>query len=433
MVVTPACADFLEDSKVTLNARTLYFEGDNRDGGSDQRQTVQGFKLDAISGYTSGPVGFGIDAQALTGITLGGGIDNHSSSTVNTVSPVSTDGTPVHNWTRFGASLKAKISQTEMRAGSNLAPNVPVIVTNDGRLLPQTFEGAMFSSKDIENVTVNAGRITRGTSRASSNSAGLAANGGTKGSDSFIYGGADWKAAKDLTLQYYYAKLEDYYKQNFLGAIYLKPLGDDQSFKVDLRYFDSTSDGKNGDSAYRFNNNNGYARKPGEVDNKTWSAMFTYALGGHSFMLGRQRINDDGGFVWVNNGSIRDGRGRPEGEGGSSFYLFTDLMIGQFSRAGEDTSFGQYSYDFSKQGIPGLKAAISYISGRDIKDANGSGSEYKEWERDYRFDYTVPTGTLKGLGFTLRRANLRTNIPGSQGGADTDQTRFYINYSYAFM
>jgi hypothetical protein len=43
--------------------------------------------------------------------------------------------------------------------------------------------------------------------------------------------------------------------------VHVYPIAPNQSFKTDLRYFDSSSDGKNGDVGYRFNNNNGYAKK----------------------------------------------------------------------------------------------------------------------------------------------------------------------------
>ena len=66
--------------------------------------------------------------------------------------------------------------------------------------------------------------------------------------------------------------------------------------------------------AIRFNNNNGFAKTPGEVDNKTWSGMFTYTLGGNAFLLGHQRVNDDGGFVYLNQGNVVDDNGRNEGQ-----------------------------------------------------------------------------------------------------------------------
>ena len=233
---------------------------------------------------------------------------------------------------------------------------------------------------------------------------------------------------QNLTLQYYYANLQDYYKQHFLGAVHVFPISEGQSFKTDLRYFDSSSDGRNGDAGYRFNNNSGYAKNPGEVDNKTWSAMFTYTLGGSAFLLGHQQVGDDGGFVYLNQGNVVDGNGRPEGAGGASFYLFTDSMINGFVRAGENTTFGQYSYDFASLGVPGLKAAVSYLRGDDVKTVSGT-SEYSEWERDMRVDYVVQQGALKGFGTTVRHGTYRS----SGVGTSQDQTRVIFNYTYNFM
>ena len=74
----------------------------------------------------------------------------------------------------------------------------------------------------------------------------MAVAGGAQDSNKYRYAGADWKVTKDLLLQYYYANLQDYYKQNFLGLVHVYPIAPNQSFKTDIRYFDSSSDGKNG-------------------------------------------------------------------------------------------------------------------------------------------------------------------------------------------
>ena len=422
-------AGFIEDSKASVSSRTLYFDNDNREGGADQRETATGLKFDYKSGFTQGVVGFGIDAQALVGIHLDGGKGQHPNS--NTFVPSDTDGSAVHNWSRLSGNVKALFSKTEAHLGGALAPNLPILVASDGRLLPQTFEGGTITSKDLDNVTFNAGQLEHAVGRASSNRTGLAVSGGTEESNQFRYAGADWKVTKDLTLQYYYANLQDYYKQHFLGAVHVFPISEGQSFKTDLRYFDSSSDGRNGDAGYDFDNNGGYAKEQGVVDNKTWSAMFTYSLGGSAFMLGHQQVGDDGGFVYLNQGSVLDGNGRNEGAGGSSFYLFTDSMINGFVRAGENTTFGQYSYDFTGLGVPGLKAAVAYLHGENIKSTTAGGSDSSEWERDMRLDYVVQQGALKGFGTTLRHGSYRGT--GSGSGADRDQTRLIFNYTYNFM
>ena len=429
-------AGFVEDSKLSLSSRTMYFDNDNRESptgannrGPDNRESGQGFKLDYLSGFTQGTVGFGVDVQALWGIHLDGGRGKHPDG--STFLPSDTDHSAVSQWGRVGANAKARFSKTEAHFGSALAPSLPILVSNDGRLLPQTFEGGTIQSKEIDNLTLNGGQLTHAMGRASSNRTGLSVNGATADSNKFQFAGGDWKVTKDLTLQYYYSNLEDFYKQHFLGLVHVLPIGEDQSFKTDLRYFDSSSDGKNssGDAGYGFNNNGGYAKHTGEVDNKTWSAMFTYTLGGHALLLGHQQVGDDGGFVFLNQGSVRDGNNRAEGAGGASFYLFTDSMINSFIRAGENTTFGQYSYDFARLGVPGLKTSISYLRGDDIRNQSGSGS-YHEWERDARIDYVIQEGALKGLGTSLRHGVYRGS---GEAGPDMDQTRLIFNYTYSFM
>jgi hypothetical protein len=421
-------AGFIEDSKASVSSRTMYYNNDNRDGGADQKETAEGLKFDYLSGFTQGTVGFGIDAQALVGIHLDGGKGHHPDN--NTFFPSDSDGSAVDEWSRAAANVKARFSKTEAHYGGALQPNLPILVANDSRLLPQTFEGGTISSKEIDNVTFNAGQLEHAAGRASSNTAGMAVNGGTQDSNQFRYAGADWKVTKDLTLQYYHSNLKDYYKQDFLGLVHVWTIDARQSIKSDFRYFDSSSVGKNGDPGYVFNNNGGFARTPGEVDNKTWSGMFTYTLGGNAFLLGHQRVNDDGGFVYLNQGSVVDSNGRNQGEGGTSFYLFTDAMINGFVRAGENTTFGQYSYDFAALGVPGLKTSIAYLHGDNIKATSGNGPDASEWERDMRIDYTIQQGALKGFGVTLRNGVYR----GSEINiADQDQTRLIFNYTYSFL
>lgn len=171
---------------------------------------------------------------------------------------------------------------------------------------------------------------------------------------------------KNLKLQYYHAQLEDYYNQNFFGLIHSLDIGVGRSLTTDLRYFKSDSDGKNGtDSRYAMRT--GY-NENGKIDNKTWSLAFTYKDGGHALTLGHQQVSDKSGFATVNSSNVVDGRGRPEGEGGvQSLYLYTDVMVNSFIRAGENSTFGIYSYDFAALGVPGLKAGWTYVSGKDIR------------------------------------------------------------------
>ena len=159
--------------------------------------------------------------------------------------------------------------------------------------------------------------------------------------------------------------------------------------------------------------------------------MFTYTLGGNAFLLGHQRVSDDGGFVYLNQGNVVDGNGRPEGNGGTSFYLFTDAMINGFVRAGENTTFGQYTYDFAAAGVPGLKASVAYLQGtKTSKSATG-------WQRCVRVGARHAGGLHHSAGRAqrLRRngASWRLTVATQPVVADKDQTRLIFNYTYSFL
>ncbi|WP_397449965.1 OprD family outer membrane porin [Pseudomonas sp. NA-150] len=430
---------FLADSKLALSSRTYYYENDNHNANAaNQQESAEVLKLDYRSGFTQGMIGVGIDAQMIYGLHLDGGRGHHP-ATGNSFWPSDSDGSAVDDFARGDANVKFRLSKTELHVGGALFPQLPINTASDSRTMPQNFDGGMITSKEIDNLTLSAGQLEHSTGRASTNSTALSVSGATKGSNQFRYAGGDYKVTKDLTVQYYFANLDDFYKQHFLGLVHVLPLGDDQSFKTDLRYFNSSSDGKNGSDAagYAFDNNGGYAKHAGEVDNVTWSSMFTYQLGGSKLLVGYQSVSDDGGFVSLNQGNVtKDGKplakdgSNSEDNGGNGFYLFTNAVVGSFIRAGENTAFAQYSYDFTRVGVPGLSAFVNYLRGDDIKDKTLIGVKHSEWERDAGVDYVIQSGYLKGFGTTLRTGSLHTD---GTGVANQDQTRLIFNYTYNFL
>lgn len=423
-------AGFLEDSKASISSRTFYFNNDNREATpgtlADQREFATIVRGDFISGYTQGTVGFGLDLTAFQAFYLGG--DNKHTANNNFFPGGAQDADDA--FSGAGGTAKVKFSKTEFKYGNTLAPNLPILVTNDGRVAPQMFQGGTITSKEIDGLTLTGGQLEQQRGRASSNYTGMSVSGARLDSNKFLFAGGDWKVTKDLTLQYYYANLEDFYKQNFLGLLHVWQIDKDQSFKTDLRFFNTTSDGKNADhaSGYGFTGNGGYFGD-GEIDNKMGIAMFTYTLGGHSILVGHQRVSDSGGFAFINSGNMTEGTGATTGNGGASFYSFTDSLISGFNKAGENTTFAQYSYDFARAGVPGLKASIAYLSGDNIRPRAATGRA-EEQETDLRVDYVVQSGPLKGFGTTLRHGIYNGDIVGTQ---DANQTRLIFNYTYNFF
>ncbi|QQZ41877.1 OprD family porin [Pseudomonas sp. SK3(2021)] len=436
-------AGFIEDSKATLGLRNFYINTDNRDAdtkasGAQKKweEWGQGFQLNFTSGYTEGTVGFGLDAIGLLGIKLdsGGGTNGASATSYGgTVFPSESNGKAVDNYSSLGLTAKAKISQTELKLGT-LQPKLPVIVTNDGRMLPQTFQGGQITSNDIKDLTLVGGQIEHAKGRNSSNNEELSIAGANahtaagRDSNKFIYGGGDYKITKDLTAQYYYGNLKDFYKQHFVGLLHNWAIGPGV-LKSDLRYFNSRDDGANGhDPAYYTTGDYGTGITKGKVDNNLISGLFLYSVAGHTFGGGYQVSNGDSDFPWLNQGD------------GSSAYLTTDMQIAKFARAGERTWQARYSYDFAKVGLPGLTAGVIYLRGDNIDTTGKEGSvtpqrsvsatNASEWERDLTVAYVIPEGPLKNLGLTWKNAMWRNDIPGQRS---QDENRLIVSYSIPLL
>ncbi|SEJ05818.1 outer membrane porin, OprD family, partial [Azotobacter beijerinckii] len=65
-------AGFIEDSQGSLMLRNFYFDRDYKGESSisARREWAQGFILNLKSGFTEGPVGFGLDLQGMLGVQL---------------------------------------------------------------------------------------------------------------------------------------------------------------------------------------------------------------------------------------------------------------------------------------------------------------------------------------------------------------------------
>ncbi|WP_437883428.1 OprD family porin [Pseudomonas sp. LRF_L74] len=421
-------AGFIDDSHATLLLRNFYSNVDNRDGAADPNYTQewgQGAVLNYTSGFTEGPVGFGIDAVGMYGLRLDSGKGHHynptSTASNGNIFPTDSDGRAVHDFASFGPTAKARIGKTEFRYGT-LQPKLPVLVASD-RLVFQTFRGFQVESKDIESLTLTAGNIDRVKERGSTDWEKLSIAGSnatvdpvnptvnttrSTHSNQFLYGGGSYKVNADLTLQYYFANLKDFYDQHFLGGVYGVNVGPGR-LTADVRYYNNSSDGKNAnDVEYYSTGYYGGGRTRGEVDSRLSSMQLTYALSGHSFSAGYQQVDGDSDAVWVNEGA------------GTTSYFFTETMSAKFQRAGERTWILRYGYDFTQLGAPGLTFRGAYYTGDNIKTANGDAGE---WARDLTLGYVVQSGPAKGLNTLVRYGILRSGMQ-----RDTDEYRVIIDY-----
>ena len=398
-IAGPASAAFLDDSKASVELRNFYMNRDFRESGASQSKAdewAQGFIMKIESGYTEGPVGFGLDAVGLLGIKLDSSPDRSGTGILqrDRESRRAQD-----DYGSAGLTAKAKLSNTTLHVGT-LQPIIPVVMRNDSRLLPNTYQGAWLQSKELEGLTLDAGKLTDISYRDSSDSEEMTVfNGGarnivlgsTKTSDEFLFAGGKYQFSPELTGSYYYGGLDGIYKQHNMQLVHIMPLGESQSFKTDLRYVRSTDDGGS------------------NVDNNAFGALFTYKLGGHAFTGGYQTLSGDTGFAYISGGDNM---------------LINLLQINDFGNEDEKSWQVRYDYDFAAAGIPGLSLMTRYVSGDNVNLAGGGEGE--EWERDTDIAYVVQSGPLKNLGMKVRNATVRSNF-----GSDINETRVILSYTLA--
>lgn len=391
-------AAFFEDSSATFETRNMYFNRDYRDGTSAQQskrdEWAQGFMLNLKSGYTDGTVGFGVDALGMMGVKLDSSPDRTGTGLLPT-----DDGRAVDEYSKLGLTGKMKISASELKIGT-LIPELPILKPNDGRILPQTFEGGMLTSKEIKNLTFTGGRLDKAKDRDSTDFEDVALNNknsrfaGTVAGKHFDFGGVDYKFTDKITGSYHFAQLDEVYNQHFIGLVASQPFGPG-TFGTDLRFAISDDQGE---------------ARGGPIDNKSLNGLVSYALSGHKFSAGYQNMSGDSAFPYVD---------------GSDPYLVNFVQINDFAGAEERSWQARYDFDFVTLGVPGLTFMSRYVSGDNIKLKNGD--EGKEWERNSEIKYVVQSGALKDVAVRLRNATYRSNY----SARDADEVRLLVSYSVA--
>ncbi|MBH3429790.1 OprD family porin [Pseudomonas alkylphenolica] len=400
-------AGFLEDSSAKLEARNVYFNRDFRDGHSSSSQGAskreewaQGFILNVQSGYTQGPVGFGVDALGMLGIKL----DSSPADSNSGLLP-SSGHDPRHSedqYAKLGVTGKMRYSRTVLKYGS-LLPDMPLLKYNDGRLLPTQFHGALLTSEEISNLKFSIARLDKYTARDSTDRQDIRVHCKNKRyacditADHFDMAGVDYTFNDRLSAQYQVAKLENIYRQHYFGVLASQPLSVGK-LSADLRLIKSDDIGN---------------ARAGDIDHRAFSGMLGYSLGGHKVSAGWQRMYGENAMPYLD---------------GSNPYLVNYAQVNDFAAAQERSWQLRYDYDFKALGVPGLSFFTRYINGDHIK-VPGSLDEGKEWERDTELKYQVQSGTFKDVSVRLRNSTFRSNY--EKYARDMDETRVIVSYNFS--
>lgn len=173
-IIPPADASgFIEESKSSLDMRNFNFRRDFPDtDNANQNEWAQSFILRMESGFTEGPVGFGVDVLGMVVLNLDSNAtaarNGHAVRPSTGLSLVDKEtGEAEDEYSKLGLTAKARVSKSVLKMGT-LLPRYPVLGYSDSRMVPQTFRGSALTFQEVDHLTVDALRITQVKNRNSS-------------------------------------------------------------------------------------------------------------------------------------------------------------------------------------------------------------------------------------------------------------------------
>lgn len=393
--------NFIDQSKVNLTARNFYFD---RDFQVENRYPAlkdwsQGFILKAQSGYTDGPVGFGLDILATAGFKLDA--DAKYGGTGNLPRSLSRN----EATDQYGVEItaKAKIAQTEVRIGT-LQPMTPMLVGSPARLLPQTYRGVAIQSKDVKGLDLQASYIDKVNHRDSTNYEKIKISGVNRRyisaeTDHLYYVGGHYDLSTQLLkLTAFHMDVHDLYHQSLLGITYKHGFTDDTVLTSQWRYYMSDD---NGDT------------KAGHVNNDLLHTLSELKHQNHKFIFSTFHHFGNTAFPYLSGGETG---------------LAIDTWTGEFLNAKERVYSARYEYDF-KDYVPGLRFMTRYTHGSNIYAPQLGNTDFKEDELDFDVGYTVQGGPLKNLGLRARYAIYDHDMPITANIKPANETRINIDYT----
>ncbi|MGE8653670.1 OprD family outer membrane porin [Acinetobacter gandensis] len=395
-------ADFVDDSQVQLKFKNFYLDRQIKENPAENWGSwSQGITLDAKSGYQDIGAGIQVGADLLVQHAFKlNARDKNPDWILPHDGKESKD-----NFGKVGATLKAKVSQTELKVGE-LLPVSPVLVFDPSRQLLTTYSGAWLESKDVKDTKLTLAYIDGINNRYDNQFRELTkfappANYDTGAeADGMYIAGIDHQFTPEIGASYWYADVQDIYTQQYVGANYKTKLGEKAKLDSHVRYFDNSD---SGDKLY------------GEVDNQALSVGAKVNYGSHTFGLGYQQMFGDTAFPtlggWV-----------PQP------YL-VNWGVATFTNVNEKSWGFTYGYDFAELGAKGLNATAVYFTGSDaeVKTAQGALKDQKSDEFNLIVNYTVPEGKLKGLG--IQGMYIDANYDWK---SDLKEYRVATTYTYKF-
>ena len=405
----------VEDSTLNLLVRNYYFNRDNKDGKSDQKDWSQGIWGNFSSGYTQGLIGVGVDAYGYLAIKLDGGDGTAGSGNLS----LNDQGENNDSQGKAGGAVKFRVSKTELKVGEMQPSTAPVFAVGGSRILPQTASGIQLQSSEIKDLDLEGGHFYSATSQnANASDGGLYATYAGVEANSIDYIGGKYGITENLSMSLYGAQLEDIWNQYYANLNLTIPMGGDQSLNLDGNIYNTKDTGD---------------AKVGDISNTTFSLAAAYSfLKAHTVTVAFQKVNGDTPFDYIGVGD--------NNKGGDSIFLANSIQYSDFNAPNEKSAQVRYDLKMAEYGVPGLSFMTRYVKGWDIDGTNTpAGSAYagmygedgKHNETNFEAKYVVQNGPAKDLSFRIRQAWHFANS--DQGEGDIKEFRLIVDYPLSVL
>ena len=380
-------APFVRDASLTLHLRNYYLTRDDL-ASRDIESWAQGGWLRLVSGRVWDS--FFVGATLYGSYKLDG---NENGGAAGLLQPGQENITVLGElYAKFNyAGYWLKLGRQEY--------DMPFLNRNDGRMIPNTFEGYSFSylGEDKSRFQYGAGYVQRMKKRNSdtfvymSEAAGVADV--TRGT---FAGGARFKASDALSFEAF-----DVYTPDIINIFYAETVA---RFKTE--------------KGVGFRLAGQFIQQEGVGDDLVkWRSGRTHAVGIKADVSYRKAVLT----LAVTGNSSSENLISPYG----SYAGYNSVITNSYDRAGENGLRSGLSYDFAEVGLKGLIVFGNYVWGNGAVDSV-TGEDIPDWDEfDLTLDYRFQGSWFKGLSIRMRGA-----LVNEEGGDSADDYRVIVNYEF---
>ena len=346
-------------------------------------------------------MGFGVDAIGMLGLKLDSGKGRAGTG----LFPTGSDGRSQDDYSEGGGAVKLRVSNTVLKFGDQFTA-LPVLATDDSRLLPEVAEGGLITSNEIDGLTLHAGHFTALNAQAQTYHDSL------RLTEANVFGGT-YAINENLSTSVYYSRIEDHFRKWYGNINWALPISDKQGLVFDFNIYDTKSIGDNLTGAFVSK-----ADGSNELDNIAASLSAAYNIGAHTFTLAYQKVSGDGDYAYGV-------------DGGGTIFLANSVARSDFNAEDEKSWQARYDLNFAEYGVPGLTFMTRYVRGSGA--TTESTNNGKEWERDVDVKYVLQSGPAKDLSFRVRQATYRSADGVYYGSSSIDELRLIVEYPLSIL